>query len=409
MRIFCAVRHAKDPGSFFGGLWSGNFYPALQTLGHEVIESQVDLKPLSEYMHLPGPFKPDIEALRGRVTEQILAEVKQAHAAKPIDLFLSYFYNSHFQPEAFAELHQAAIPTVNFYCNSLYQFELVDQIAAKVQFAWHAEKAGHDLYKKIGARPVWVQMAADPRMYYPVQAERLSRACFIGQRYADRDRWLAALVRHEIPVDIYGSGWKPIVAKSSSNSQSETGSSPLYSQWATLRRHWQRYGWFGGFFRSVRHWAYRRASHGWMRDLAPHIQGHAESIPHTLARYEVVLNFSHVWADGLPGSRLIPHVRLRDFEGPMCRACFITGYTEELAEFYELGKEVETYRTIPELIEKTRYYLTHPADAERLRQAGYERARRDHTWERRFQQLFKAIGLQDQPLSVAISQESGTA
>ena len=77
----------------------------------------------------------------------------------------------------------------------------------------------------------------------------------------------------------------------------------------------------------------------------------------------------------------------------MCRACYLTGYTDELGEFYELGKEVESYRTPEELAEKTRYYLSHPAAAEALREAGYRRAIRDHTWRRRFEELFGRIGV----------------
>jgi len=37
MRIFCAVRHSNDPKRFYGALWSGNFYPALRELGHELV------------------------------------------------------------------------------------------------------------------------------------------------------------------------------------------------------------------------------------------------------------------------------------------------------------------------------------------------------------------------------------
>jgi spore maturation protein CgeB len=111
------------------------------------------------------------------------------------------------------------------------------------------------------------------------------------------------------------------------------------------------------------------------------------------AGYEVVLNFSNVWNDGRPGSTLIPHVRLRDFEAPMCRTCYLTGHTNEIAEFYKLGKEIDTYQTAGELIEKTNHYLKHPAEAERLRDAGYQRAKRDHTWTRRFEELFQKLGV----------------
>ena len=54
MRIFTAVRHSIDPKYYYGGLWSGNFYPAIQQLGHEIIESQVDLLPVSGFMSIPG-------------------------------------------------------------------------------------------------------------------------------------------------------------------------------------------------------------------------------------------------------------------------------------------------------------------------------------------------------------------
>ena len=77
----------------------------------------------------------------------------------------------------------------------------------------------------------------------------------------------------------------------------------------------------------------------------------------------------------------------------MCRTCYLTGYTDEIAEFYEIGKEIDTYSSPEELVDKTRFYINHPDEAEKLREAGYQRALRDHTWECRFQQLFKEIAL----------------
>jgi spore maturation protein CgeB len=77
----------------------------------------------------------------------------------------------------------------------------------------------------------------------------------------------------------------------------------------------------------------------------------------------------------------------------MCRTCYLTGYTDEITEFYELGKEIDTYRCAAELVEKARFYLGHPEAAENLREAGYQRARRDHTWVRRFEELFTKIGM----------------
>ena len=98
-----------------------------------------------------------------------------------------------------------------------------------------------------------------------------------------------------------------------------------------------------------------------------------QKIAEIFAGHSICLNFSNVWADGRPGSRLIPHVRLRDFEAPMCRTCYLTGYTDEIGEFYELGKEIDTYRSPAELRRKDKkFYLSNPGAAEKLREGGYE-------------------------------------
>src|SRR6266404_8636793 len=79
MRIFSAVRHSLDPQFYYGGLWSGNFYPALRELGHEILESCVDLLPLSRFMHVPANFTREELDARADVTQKILEEVQAVH------------------------------------------------------------------------------------------------------------------------------------------------------------------------------------------------------------------------------------------------------------------------------------------------------------------------------------------
>ena len=406
MRIFCAVRHSTDPKQYYGGLWSGNFYPALQQLGHQIIDSNVDLLPASRFMHVAGDFTGEELSMRAEITQQIIDEVRTAHRERPIDLFLSYFYNAHFDPAGFDELRSLGIPSVNFYCNSIYQFPFVAAIAAKADYSWHPEKNARELYLGAGARPVWVQMGADPEVYRPLpEVSRKPSACFVGQRYADRDRWMASLICANVPVEIYGAGWgntEKTGHDPSPNSpaaylgrvQHRPGTVSSYIE--SARQLIAKEGAATGMRRLVKQVRYRRNT----RKLSPLFVAHArgpipfQEISKVFSSHEVVLNFSNVWADGRPGSNLIPHVRLRDFEGPMCRTCYLTGHTDEIAEFYEIRKEIDTYRTPEELIDKTKFYLKNPGAAESLRAEGYERARRDHTWMRRFEELFAKIGFQ---------------
>lgn len=403
MRIFLAVRHAQDPDAFHSTLWSRNFYPALRKLGHEVVESKVDLEPASRFMGVTGDYTPEERKVRGRITQEIIEEVREAHEEEPLDLFLSYFYDAHFEPAGFEAIHDLGIPTVNFYCNSIHQFELVKEVARAAHWAWHAEKPAHDKYRAAGANPVWVQMGANPDVYHPIDGVECQDAvCFVGRRYADRVRLVAALVQAEIPVEVFGSGWSRSES-STSDTDSDSGSThlgrPQYSKGSlaaymkVVRDHINRYGLIGGVRRMWRQWQHRRETKQLEPVIEPVLRGYADDLAETFNAYEVVLNFSNVWKDGRPGSELVPHVRMRDFEAPMCRSCYLTGHTDEIHRFYDIGEEIDTYRTRDELIDKTSYYLSHPTKAERLRRAGYERAIRDHTWRRRFEELFRKTGL----------------
>jgi spore maturation protein CgeB len=402
VRIFCAVRHSVDPTRYYGALWSRNFYPALCQLGHEVVESQTDLLPTSRFMHIPSHFTAEELEVRARTTQSILDEVKAAHSKEGVDLFLSYFYNAHFDPTGFDELRRRGIPSINFYCNSIYQFDLVKQIAAKVDFAWHAEHDARPRYLSVGANPIWVQMGADPSIYHPVACVRRQNACFVGQRYADRDRWVLALLRAKVPLVVYGPGWN----NDGSAEAIKTGqvnylgrTTPMAGTRSAIvavaMKNWDEGGIVGGSLRTWRQFGYRRQS----RRLAPHFKSISRGqIPfdqqsEIFSSSEIVLNFSNVWEDGRPGSKLIPHVRLRDFEAPMCQACYLTGESDEIHEFYDIGTEIDTYSEEAELIDKTKFYLANTGIAERMRKAGYQRALKDHTWRRRFEQLLGEANL----------------
>lgn len=403
MNIFSAVRHSVDPSRFYGGLWSSNFHPALRALGHAVIESQTDLLPTSRFMEIADHFTPEELEARANTTSRILDQVRAAMSKGPVDLFLSYFYNSHFDPSGFDELRRLGVPSINFYCNSIYQFPLVAAVAAKADVSWHAERDAKPLYERAGARPVWVQMGADPQICRPVpDRTREPRACFVGQRYADRDRWAARVIGSGAPLDLYGAGWSSALPGEPGSADAEptvylgrrvvrAGSAEAYRRlaWDTLRSA----GIMSGAVRTLRQWRYRTQSRRLTPLLNPAAKGRSRDFRDTFASYDVVLNFSNVWADGRAGSALIPHVRLRDFEAPMCRTCYLTGHTDEIGEFYDVGKEIDTYRTPDELVDKARYYLSHAEAAERLREAGFQRARRDHTWQRRFEDLFRKAGL----------------
>ncbi|HEY4721560.1 MAG TPA: glycosyltransferase, partial [Anaerolineae bacterium] len=111
------------------------------------------------------------------------------------------------------------------------------------------------------------------------------------------------------------------------------------------------------------------------------------------SRSRISLGFSSVAEQPVPGQPPIKQVRLRDFEAPMSGAFYMVEAYDELQEFFEPDKEIVFFTSAEELIDKTRYYLAHDAERERIRQAGMQRARIEHSWHERFRMVFREIGL----------------
>lgn len=85
-------------------------------------------------------------------------------------------------------------------------------------------------------------------------------------------------------------------------------------------------------------------------------------------------------------------VKGRDFECPGTGACYLTTYNWELAQQYEVGKEILCYRSLEELIEIFGYYRKRPEACLALARAAWRRCAAEHTWERRFRSVFNEIG-----------------
>ena len=82
----------------------------------------------------------------------------------------------------------------------------------------------------------------------------------------------------------------------------------------------------------------------------------------------------------------------RDFECPGVGACYLTTFNWELAEWWDIGREILCYRDSEELIEIACWHKNHPQVCLSIAQAAWKRAHAEHTWELRFRKLFAEIG-----------------
>jgi spore maturation protein CgeB len=84
-------------------------------------------------------------------------------------------------------------------------------------------------------------------------------------------------------------------------------------------------------------------------------------------------------------------IKGRNFEIPAAGGFLLTQYAAGIEEYFVPGKEIAIFTSEVELLKKIRYYLTHDEKRESIRQAGHERAIREHTLQCRFDDIFQII------------------
>ena len=89
----------------------------------------------------------------------------------------------------------------------------------------------------------------------------------------------------------------------------------------------------------------------------------------------------------------VGQIKGRVFEISGCREFLLTEYTDKLENYYVDGKEIAIFKNERELIQKIEYYLNEEKERTSIADAGYKRTMKEHTYEKRFRDIFNQIGL----------------
>lgn len=379
MRIFYASDTTPN-AQFTSNLWRNNLLLPLIDLGHDVIEFAYDFGETFRNLDPSVPAqKTFIDNNRPVITAELLQQIRAAHAAKPIDLFFSYFYDACVIPDAIDEIRALGIKTMNWYCNGSYQLHLVREISPHYDCCLVPEKFRINDYVAMGAQPIYCQEAANPDIYKPYPVPQEYDVTFVGQAYGDRPAYIRYLCERGIDVRVWGSGWRDFTKESINARQ---------GAWKRLKNYFRS--------RHLSGYPVFAPSGKVPLSIPDAIVGDVlsdEQLVKMYSRSKINLGFS-TCGDTYKNAERILQVRLRDFEVPMSGGFYIVEYMEELEEFFEIDKEIVCYRSAEELADKITYYLCHESEREAIRKAGYERCRRDHSWHRRFIEVFKAAELE---------------
>ncbi len=78
---------------------------------------------------------------------------------------------------------------------------------------------------------------------------------------------------------------------------------------------------------------------------------------------------------------------MRMFEATGMGALLITDQKSNISEFFEVGKEIITYKSPEDLIKKIKYYLANDKERKQIAVNGQKRTLRDHTYQIRMKEL----------------------
>ncbi|HEY6763829.1 MAG TPA: glycosyltransferase, partial [Candidatus Sulfotelmatobacter sp.] len=286
-----------------------------------------------------------LDAWRTRTWETVETFVRQEIAQRPVHLFVGYFYPEQVEVSAIREFQRIGIPCVNFFCDNVREFLKPPAEYSPFALHWVPEFEALPMYRAArlphvhAPMPCWV--SSELRCASFLETEP---ATFIGSPDILRRNLLGQALQGGADFVIRGNGW---LADSAVQSKKvRTAATLIKNQIDLVKRRGP-----GGLLTKIE---------SRMRPLRPRVIEELRiGAPLSEAEYFrvsreaiVTIGVNRVPSVNRSLHRPLVYSRLRDIEAPMLGACYLTEWTEGLEHMYEVGKEIETYRTAEELTSK---------------------------------------------------------
>lgn len=295
---------------------------------------------------------------RDKMNEELLAKVQKDRP----DLVFFVPYSDELKKDVLKKISRIT-KTAAWFSDDHWRFDNYSRYLAPC-FNWVITTYSRavERYKKAGISNVILsQWAADTSLYKPADNPGSGPdVSFVGTWSRPRERIISGLQGRGISVDVYGDGWpngrvsreKMIRVFSESKINLGLNSPPGFLSINSLGRLFSK-----------------------------------RSFNRIVLDFHLVRNLKSFLKRG------ITQIKARHFEIPACGGFLMTADADNLGDYYEVGKEIVVYDSVSDLAEKIKYYLNHKEERVTIAEAGYQRTLREHTYEKRFNEMFKTMGL----------------
>lgn len=347
--IYAGIRREAYYSETINSFEYNNFYQSLKTMPEvEVTEF---------------PFDRILKIGKRQFNQELLDLVIQE---KP-DLFFAFMYTDELEPAVLEKIKKHTV-SVAWFSDDHWRFHNYSRFWTP-HFSWIATTYSKAVqwYQALGFQNIIrSQWAANTGLYKPIFREQglgnrdQIPVSFVGGWNYPRSKIIKKLKKRNVPIFEFGSGWPSgRIAHEKmldifSNSKINLALNPAQGFWHK---------------NSLGRLLFHRSLDKIVFDFHP---------------YRNLQSFVR---------RGIKQIKARHFEIPACGGFTISSMADDLDTYYKIGEEMVVYDSVGDLIDKINYYLKHDSERENIAKAGYERTIREHTYEKRFKEIFKTIGL----------------
>ena len=348
-RVFALVPDCHVPGWRYSGVWRRHFYDGLKQAGVEVVLPRgIDFG----WARPPQAFDLARSAdARTRTSETLLTQILAADGGPP-QAVLSCCFSHDVELDIVDRVRAAGIPWINFFCDSLYAFDWVADLAARTSLNWFVESEAEERYHALGVPYLRAPYALNPDALPDASCITPDRALlFIGTASRNRIRAAALIRLTGADLQVRGWGWKEALEPKPTHARA---SSTLIKRVARA---------------AVRTLLKTRVG-GYLDD---------DTMLEELRRSAVVLGLN----EGGVGPDAASYLKLRDLEFPGMGCSYLTQHHTDLADIFDLGREIITFRTPWEAGRLAKDLARHPAECRELGRRARARVLGEHTWSAR--------------------------
>jgi spore maturation protein CgeB len=313
---------------------------------NQIAAALVPLGPVNRFDYAVRGF--GLQALRDptngdlhrRLFDELLADLRRAHRERPIDWFFSYATGYDITAEMARRIQEEiGVPMVNISLDDKNWWDTIERGAphggmktfvSRYDLGWTSASSVLGWYWAEDGQAMFLPEGVDTDWFAPMNVTQDIDVGFVGNCFGYRARLIEVLRKAGITVQVHGQAWP-------------FASSPLNDEEMRL------------FF----------------------------------SRCRINLGLGD-----MSFSRWLTNLKGRDFEAPATgRGLYLTTYNADLASCFVVGREVQCYRGVDEMIELIRHHLDNPEATTEMARKGRQRCVAEHQWIHRYRRVLSALGV----------------